>query len=302
MRGGGFIGGHAMNSDNRLKTMAGLSQLWNADPVNRVRSGDGVSSYPGRRLAMHLMAQAIAVRPLLADPQASGQGFLARFLITEPPSAIGTCLRRGHAPASDAVLKDFSARVMSLLNAPLPTGDHPQELMPRRLLLSPAAEELLWRFHETIEKEQGPGGALEHIRSFASKVAEQEARLAGILTLWADFDAVDVKVEAMGCGITLAQFYLTEAKRLVEAGLVSAKTAQAEMLRKWLLESYPKDWVTPSDILKLGPNAMRERAKLNEPLAMLVKAGWLVRLNDGVVIAGKPRKEAYKIVRGSNVL
>ena len=72
---GGFIGGHAMNSDNKLKTIAGLSQLWNGDTVNRIRSGDGATSYPGRRLAMHLMAQPVAARPLMADPQASGQGF-----------------------------------------------------------------------------------------------------------------------------------------------------------------------------------------------------------------------------------
>src|SRR5690606_24961431 len=104
---GGFIGGHAMNSDNRLKTIAGLSQLWNGDTLDRIRSAAGASDYPGRRLAVHLMAQPVAARPLMADPQASGQGFLARFLITEPPSAIGARLRRGHDPASDMALAAF---------------------------------------------------------------------------------------------------------------------------------------------------------------------------------------------------
>lgn len=122
---GGFIGGHAMNSDNKLKTIAGLSQLWNGDTVNRVRSGDGASSYPGRRLAAHLMAQPIAARPLMADPQASGQGFLARFLITEPPSAIGTRLRRGHHPASDVTVSAFTARLTVILESAMPTGSNP---------------------------------------------------------------------------------------------------------------------------------------------------------------------------------
>ena len=84
--GGGFIGGHAMNADNKLKTIAGLSRLWNGDPIDRTRAGDGAQVYRGRRLALHLMAQPIAARPLLSDPLANGQGFLARFLITEPPS------------------------------------------------------------------------------------------------------------------------------------------------------------------------------------------------------------------------
>ena len=41
---GGFIGGHAMNSDNRLKTMAGLSRLWNGEPIDRTRAGDGATT------------------------------------------------------------------------------------------------------------------------------------------------------------------------------------------------------------------------------------------------------------------
>lgn len=36
--GGGFLGGYAMNSDNRLKTVAGLSGLWGGDALDRVRA------------------------------------------------------------------------------------------------------------------------------------------------------------------------------------------------------------------------------------------------------------------------
>merc|ERR1711969_226239 len=204
----GFIGGHAMNSDNKLKTIAGLSQLWNGDVVNRIRSGDGASSYPGRRLAMHLMAQPIAARPLLADPQASGQGFLARFLVTEPPSAIGTRLRRGHSPASDLAVSAMTARLSAILDTPMPTGETPQELPPPRLPLSSGARELLWRFYEAVEAAQAAGQPMEHVRAYGSKSAEQAARIAGVLTLWGDLDAPEVTPQAMGWGVTLAQFYL----------------------------------------------------------------------------------------------
>lgn len=294
---GGFIGGHAMNSDNRLKTIAGLSQLWNGDTVNRIRSGDGASSYPGRRLAMHLMAQPVAARPLLADAQAAGQGFLARFLITEPPSAIGTRLQRGYAPASKQVVSDFMARLSLILGTPMPTGNNTQELAPPRLPLSDGALELLWRFYLAVEKAQRSGEQMEHVRAYASKAAEQAARIAGVLTLWSDLDAFEVSPQAMSGGITLAQFYLGEARRLAEAGLVTEETAKAEHLRHWLLDSWPDDVVLPSDILNKGPNALRERAKLSKPLELLVKNGWLYRLPEGVEVRGKVRKEAYRIVR-----
>lgn len=294
---GGFIGGHAMNADNRLKTMAGLSMLWNGDPLNRTRAGDGATTLRGRRLAAHLMVQPVAARPLLADPQASGQGFLARFLITEPPSAIGTRLRRGHEPASEAALADFAARLTHILETPMPTGASPQELTPPRLPLSTGARTLLWRFYQAVEAAQTPGGPMEHVRAYASKAAEQAARLAGVLTLWADLDAPDVTPEAMAQGVELAQFYLSEAKRLAEAGAVSEETGKAEALRKWLLESWPHDEVTPSEIVSRGPNPLRERARLGGPLAALLKHGWLVLLEPGEIVRGKARKEAYRVMR-----
>jgi len=48
--GGQFIGGHGMSDDNKLKTAAGLSDIWDGKPIRRVRSGDGSTILPGRRL------------------------------------------------------------------------------------------------------------------------------------------------------------------------------------------------------------------------------------------------------------
>jgi hypothetical protein len=38
---GEFIGGHAMNKDNKMKTASGLSRLWDCGEFDRVRAGDG---------------------------------------------------------------------------------------------------------------------------------------------------------------------------------------------------------------------------------------------------------------------
>ncbi|KFI24169.1 DUF3987 domain-containing protein, partial [Paenirhodobacter enshiensis] len=227
-------------------------------------------------------------------------GFFSGLLITEPPSLIGTRLRRGHDAGSDAAVAAFTARLRDILETPLPTGDNPQELAPVCLPLSFAAKELLWRFYQAVETAQGAGRPMEQARAYASKAAEQAARIAGVLTLWANVEAPEVTPEAMGWGVKLAQFYLSEAKQLAEAGLVSEETAKAETLRKWLLESWEDDDVLPSDILKHGPNAMRERKTLSGPLAMLVKAGHLIQMDAGTVIRGRPRKEAYRIVRASD--
>lgn len=299
---GGFVGGHAMNADNRLKTMAGLNRLWNGEPIDRTRGGDGATFYRGRRLAAHLMLQPVAARPLLSDPQAGGTGFLARFLLTEPDSHIGGRMRRGHSPASDRAIEAFAARLTAILEADLPTPGHPQELAPRRLPLAAQARELLWRFHEAVERAQAAGGPMEQVRAYASKAVEQAARIAGVLSLWADLDAPEVTPQAMADGITLADFYLGEARRLLEAGAVSAETGRAEALRQWLLEKWPHAEVTPREVLRNGPNKLRESKVAREALGILETHGWIARLPPGTVVRGMARKDAFRIVRPGDAL
>jgi hypothetical protein len=295
--GGSFVGGHAMNTDNRVKTMSGLSQLWNGDPVDRTRAGDGATTYRGRRLVVHLMIQPVVARPLLSDHEASGQGFLARFLITEPNSHIGTRLRRDQDPESRMEVEAFARKLHSTLDLAIPTGENPQELTPRSLPLSAAARELLWLYHDEVERAQASGGALEQVRAFGSKATEQAARIAGVLTLWGNLGAFEVTPEAMGWGIDLSQYYLREAKRLIDAGNISPETRRAELLRKWLMDSWSHREILPSEILRRGPNQLRDNKVMRDPLALLEKHGWLEALSEGTVVRGLARKEAYQIIR-----
>ncbi|RDW12647.1 hypothetical protein DIE28_12595, partial [Paracoccus thiocyanatus] len=80
------------------------------------------------------------------------------------------------------------------------------------------------------------------------------------------------------------------------------ETNRAEMLRRWLLDSWPHQDVTPSEILNRGPNSIRERVKLSKLLVQLVQNGWLMPLQEGEVIRGAARKEAYRIVRAGHVV
>ncbi|MDJ0993021.1 MAG: YfjI family protein [Dinoroseobacter sp.] len=304
--GGGFLGGHAMNSDNRLKTVAGLSSLWGGEALDRVRSGDGASTLYGRRLAMHLMVQPIAARPLLCDPVASGQGFLARFLIAQPQSAIGTRLARSTSSAADVAVVAMGQRVSALLNAAKPVKeDAPQELEPRLLPMSEGARELLFQYYQETEKAQGSGGPLEHIRAFASKSPEQAARIAGVLTLWNNLNAAEVSPDTMADAIALAAFYLSEAQRLSEAAEVSAETDAANRLLQWVHNSWPSiavsenrssDNLIPRDVVRFGPNFARETVVAKKLMKTLAAHGWLEALEKGAIVDGQSRQLAYRVV------
>ena len=292
--GGQFLGGHAMNSDNRQKTLAALNDLWQGNPIRRTRAGDGHATLPGRRLAVHLMVQPAVSRSLMADPMAADTGFLPRFLICEPPSAIGTRMQ-ANVRRDDLALADFSQRLRDILDTPMTMDDVTRELEPRILRLAPDARTLLVEFADEIEVAQAPVGDLTHITGTASKAAEQAARIAGVLTLWADLKAQVVTAETMADSITLARYYLSEASRLACAATVSAEIGNAETLRKWLLESWPHSEVMVRDVLRRGPNRIRESPKARAALGILERHGWLVRLDTGAMVRGAARAEAWRM-------
>ncbi|MCC7221350.1 MAG: DUF3987 domain-containing protein, partial [Candidatus Contendobacter sp.] len=87
--GGLLIGGHAMQKETRLRTIATLSKLWDGRPLDRVRAGDGASVLYDRRLSLHLMMQPLVASELFTDPIYTDQGFLARVLCAWPESTAG---------------------------------------------------------------------------------------------------------------------------------------------------------------------------------------------------------------------
>jgi hypothetical protein len=130
--GGMFIGGHGMSQDNRLRTAASYSEMWDGHPIKRIRALDGVSILHGRRLSMHLMVQQDAAAQFLADPLLRDQGLLSRVLVAAPDSIAGTRFYRDTAPEDDAAIRAYGARILSILEAPWPLADDRNELTPRQ--------------------------------------------------------------------------------------------------------------------------------------------------------------------------
>src|SRR5262249_10103635 len=130
--GGQFIGGHGMGDDARLRTAAGLSAAWDGDPIRRVRATDGVMFLPGRRVAMHLMAQPDVAARWMSDPLLIDQGLMSRVLATAPEPASGTRMWHDPSPASEVAMQRYGARLLDIMERPmlLATGAR-NELAPR---------------------------------------------------------------------------------------------------------------------------------------------------------------------------
>jgi hypothetical protein len=292
--GGQFLGGHAMNADNKQKTLAAFNDLWGGNSIRRTRQGDGAYQLHDRRLAIHLMVQPTVAHQLLSDPLAVDTGFLARFLISEPLSTIGTRSHRGSFLDSQRI-QDFHNRQRALLEHEMPVNPDTGGLDPRLLKLSPKAREALITFADEVERQQLKGGEYEAITGTASKSAEQATRLAGVLTLWRNFQADVIDASEMQNGIELARYYLNEAKRLVEVAIVSRELQAADNLLKWISERHGKTCFVFSDVLQNGPYGIRDSKRLKKLFAILSEHGWLIKMPNGTIVKGKSCSTAFRL-------
>jgi hypothetical protein len=297
--GGSFIGGHSMAEENRLRTIAGLSSLWDAAPIRRIRAGDGASILPGLRLALHLMAQPEAAARMLSDAVLLDQGFLSRLLVSAPASTAGTRFQRELQPESEPALRRYGAQLLDILEMPPVTMVGARNALdPRHLQFDDVATKRWLAFADRVESLLGPGKPLEPVRGFANKLPEHAARIAGVLTLVDDLNARPIGCAALDQAIKVADFYTTEALRLFEADSCSPQLRQAEKLLDWLKTTWHDPLIGLSAIYRLGPNSIRDKKAAASAVCLLEDHGWLKKyVGPSPTVAGKPVREAWRIVR-----
>lgn len=301
--GGQFVGGHGLNPENRLRTITGLSGLWDGSAIKRVRVTDGVSVLPGRRLAVHLMMQPDVASTLLSDPVLKDQGFLSRILVAAPVGAAGTRFQRRTGYAGADALSHYNARLMEILRRtpPLASGKA-NELEPRRLSFDYRAI-LSWKdYADAVERRLGPGGDFEQIPGLANKLPEHAARIAGVLTLVDYLDALTISIDVLQRAILIAEYFASEALRLFDARMTSPEIRLAESLLSWITNKWSEPFIGLKAIYQFGPNAIREASTARKAVAVLVEHGWLQAAPKGTKVSGAVVREAWHVIRRPEAL
>jgi hypothetical protein len=295
--GGQFIGGFGMSAENRLKTCAGLSDIWDGKPLKRVRSGDGAGVLPNRRLALHLMAQPMVADLVLGDALLAEQGILSRKLIVAPDTAIGERTSREEQPSTAVALKEYSDRLLAILKKPLPLADGTtNQLQPRAVRPTKEAKACLIRFADHVEHAMRPGGELETVRGLANKAMEHAARIAAVFSALVDIERTDIKLKSVKASIEVMEHYIDERVRLSQAAQINGDLRLAEKLRAWLYSRWLEDKVSLPDIYQRGINAIGDQATARKVVALLEGHGWLERIQGGDAVAGVIRRDAWRIV------
>lgn len=292
--GGQFFGGHAMNSDNALKSMAGLSKFWDGKEIIRTRAGDGESlALYGKRLSVHLMVQPIVAGKVLSDPVLQGQGFLPRFLLSWPESIAGSRLYNHRDATQEPALINYWSSMREILSQPLATDEE----KPRAIHLTPEAKELWVKAYDQIEISLGIDGGLTEIKATASKAAENIARIAGVLALIENAEAVAVELHHIEQATILGQYYLSEALRLNNGGAEDISLTNAQILLEWMLKQ-ERDAFSLRQVCRNAPRtsgARQGRATAKKLLNTLVEYGWLNPLPEGMVIEGKHCSDVWRL-------
>lgn len=300
--GGQFLGGHGMGEEARTRNITGLSELWDSGSAQRVRSKE-TTFLQGRRVGISLAAQPKVASSLLSDELAKDQGFVGRFLITMPDSTIGQRQIRETGAMQDDRLRAFHRQCRQVLSIALPLRDGSRnEVSPPTLRLSPEAWEVWKGLAQSIEDECGPEGMWLPVRSAALKMAENVARIAGILTVFADPQQATrrggvVSGEAMAAAAAIGLFYLKEAVRLTGHSILDPETRALKELADWLISEKVGigKLVNPGFIQRRAPNHLRaDAATTQAQVRKLVEFGAL-ELVGKAEVEGRTVREAYRV-------
>lgn len=293
--GGTFFGGHAMNKDNAQKSIAGLSTFWDGKDIHRLRAGEGESmSIKNPRLSIHLMVQPVIAQRVLSDGLLSGQGFLARFLMAAPESLAGRRKYQEIDLTTNQAVKRYQQLMTRLLEAEQPK-DTDGTLEPRDLQVTGEAKALWVDAYNEIELALSPSGDYSEIKATAAKMAEQIARIAGVLTIIDNHNAERVTGDTMSRAIVLGDWYLTEALRLTKQGNVGAEYVTAQEVIQWIIAK-GLGVITVNQVNK-GTRKVKSAQHAREILRLLEENGWLVPLPSDTILNGEKAREAWRLNR-----
>lgn len=152
------------NFDLHLKAHPG-------DPWSCHRVGREPRTMQAPSLTMCTTVQTQVVEEIGKNAQFSGRGLVARFLFVKGISQVGYRTRQTKS-IPENLAEQYDKHITSLMDI---------SLTPRIFKLTEEAQALWDEFYNDIEREMRPGGSLEGLQDWGSKLPGAVARIAGLL-------------------------------------------------------------------------------------------------------------------------
>lgn len=271
-----FLGSHGMQS-NPTRFVALLNRLWDGKSCTAHRKTSQSFTLKNRRLTLNLMMQPLLLQQMTA--QASNinrqSGFMARCLMAYPVSTMGKRFYQ-EPPAELTCLDDYKHRITACLKQSEQLSQDGCVKLPV-LRMSTAAKVQWVQFFNGIEAGLKPQGQWSEVKDFASKAAENTARLTGLFHLF-EGRSGEIRADHMEQAIQIISWHLQEARRLLAPDSTGGHINDAMKLMGWLSEKgFEK--TTARSIQQLGP--IRDKNQRDTAIQVLIEHNLLRMTKEG---------------------
>lgn len=267
------LGSHSMQG-NPLRFVALLNRLWDGKSFSAHRKTTDNYTLEDRRLTLNLMMQPLLLKKLAHKTSGIGRqsGFLARCLLAHPESAMGTRFYQ-EPPTSREFMHGFEARVTTCLQQTEQLTRQGCHNIPT-LSFSVEAKQKWILFFNSLETGLKTQGQWVDVKDFASKTAENAARLAALFHL---FDGHEGSINATHTeqAIEIVNWHLEEARRILAPSPENLVHQDAKKLMTWLLSKNLQQ-TTPRVIQQSSP--VRDKTQRDTALEILAENHW-IRMN-----------------------
>lgn len=277
--GGSVIDGQA------IRDLYLLNMTWDGSTISVKRKNEQELLIKGVRLTLSLMIQK-AVRKKFFSKNgalARGSGFVARILFCSPISTQGSRLIQNRH-ISKKYLNWFHNRIRELIEETINKSENENR---KCLGFTPEAQELWIETANRIEIQLREGGMLEDFKDYASKMADNIARIAAILHYFEGYIG-DISVQSLLAAIDICVWFADEHIRIFREvnGMKIIPDYERELLcwirnrcnARQLKEG--KNYIPKNDVLQRGPNKLRDKDVANEILNRLLEKN---QIQEGIV-------------------
>lgn len=274
-----------------LNELPFINKMWDGAMFPVERKSEPEKLIRDARMTLSLMVQPNIFKGYIKrkGDMAKGIGFFARCLICQPGSTQGN--RQITSPVvSTEYLPIFHQRLMKIVNESIARNNENDRLCLR---FTVEAEKRWIAFSNNVEYEMGILGRLSNFKDYASKMAENMARIAALLHHF-NGDEGDISLLTVQAAVEISTWYVGEYVRLFSKPQeFTLAISEADELY-WWINNYcirlKASWITKNTVLQYGPNKFRNRSKANEVLNTLYSQNRILTEKKGktvfIAIAG----------------
>jgi len=279
--------GASILDSRAIQDLPRLNKLWSAESISVNRKSSPSFIVNDGRITISIMSQPSAMTKFMEkkEEEAIGIGFLARFLVCNPHSTQGNRFINVSFDEEGDGYQDFLEQAKNILNKVQEFTDNP-ELEKKEIKFSLEAKRYWIDLFNQIESNLNLGGRFFYARDHGSKLAENIARIAALLSYIEQGEDAEISLGVLIDAVSIAFYFSDTYLRCFQVQPEHIKDIAA--LDEYL-QSIREDgcrFIRKNKIRQSGPSRIRRKQKLDAAIAALVHNGTvsIFRHESGMVV------------------